>query len=174
MQCAWEQTGWVLLHHRVTHSSMFPVFVCTHELHVRQWWEDTGFVQSLEVLKKSWHFPSYFPDLEKVWKMEIKSGKMLFFKATASALHFISEIFVVLAKSYSISPIRLQRISEKSLFLRCLRSLSITYLITVSLEKEIIVLEKKVWKKSWIWKPKICTNLEDIVAARVEPELSVV
>ena len=33
----------------------------------------------------------------------------------------------------------------------------ITYLITLSLEKEIIVLEK-VWKKSWILDPKICTN----------------
>ena len=103
----------------VTHSSMFLVFVCTHELHVRQWWEDTGFVQSLEVLKKSSHLPSNFPDLEKVWKMEIKSGKMLFFKATASALHFISEIFVVLVKSYSIWPVRLQRIMKwKALFLR--------------------------------------------------------
>ena len=59
---------------------MFPVFVCTHELHIRQWWEDTGFVQSLEVLEKSWHLPNNFPDLQKVWKMEIKSGKMLFWK----------------------------------------------------------------------------------------------
>ena len=32
-------------------------------------------------------------------------------------------------------------------------------LITLSLEKEIIVLEK-VWKKSWILDPKICTNPE--------------
>ena len=51
--------------------------------------------------------------------------------------------FCVLVKSYSISPARLQRIMEKALFLHFL----ITYLITLSLEKEIIVLEK-VWKKS--------------------------
>ena len=162
MQCAGEQTGWVLLHHRVTHSSMFPVFVCTHELHVRQWWEDTGFVQSLEVLKKSWHLPSNFPDLEKVWKMEIKSGKMLFFKATASALHFISEIFVVLVKSYSIWPVRLQRIMKwKALFLRFfLRSILITCLITLSLEKEIIVLEWQCGKTLEFWNQKTVRTLK--------------
>ena len=37
---------------------------------------------------------------------------------------------------------------EKALFLRFLRFLLITYFITLSLEKEIIVFEK-VWKKSW-------------------------
>ena len=36
---------------------------------------------------------------------------------------------------------------KKALFLHFLRSHLITYLITLSLEKEIIVLEK-VWKKS--------------------------
>ena len=37
-----------------------------------------GFVQSLEFLKKSWNLPSvHFPVLQKVWKVELKSGKML-------------------------------------------------------------------------------------------------
>ena len=36
-----------------------------------------GFVESCEFLRKSWNLPSNFPDLEKVWKMEIKSGKMV-------------------------------------------------------------------------------------------------
>ena len=172
MQCAGEQTGWVLLHHRVTHSSMFPVFVCTHELHVRQWWEDTGFVQSLEVLKKSWHLPSNFPDLEKVWKMEIKSGKMLLFKATASALHFVSEIFVVLVKSYSIWPVRLQRIMKwKALFLRVFFKVYIDHLFdNLESGKRNHCFGITVWKNSWILKPKNCTNLEDIMAARAEPE----
>ena len=42
----------------------------------------TGSVQSLEFLKKSWNLPCNFLDLEKVWKIEIKSGKMVknFFK----------------------------------------------------------------------------------------------
>ena len=52
-----------------------------------------GFVQSLEFLRKCWNLPSNFPDLEKVWKMEIKYGKIvkslevffLVFKATISA-----------------------------------------------------------------------------------------
>ena len=46
---------------------------------------------------------------------------------------------------------------KKALFLHFLRSHLITYLITLSLEKEIIVLEK-VWKKSWTLDPKIFTN----------------
>ena len=65
---------------------------------------------------------------------------------------FASEIFFLLVKSYSILPVhvRLQRIVDKVLFLLFLRSLLLTYLITLSLVKEIIVLEK-VWKKSWIF-----------------------
>ena len=35
----------------------------------------TVFLQSLEFLEKSWNLPSNFPDLEKVWKIEIKSWK---------------------------------------------------------------------------------------------------
>ena len=71
----------------------------------------TGFVQSLEFLKKSRNLPSNFPDLGKVWKREIKSGKMvkslefLFFQSYNMC--FISEIFFVLVNSYSISPFRL-------------------------------------------------------------------
>ena len=37
----------------------------------------TGSVQSLEFLKKSWNLQSNFPDLDKVWKREIKFGKMV-------------------------------------------------------------------------------------------------
>ena len=50
--------------------------------------------------------------------------------------------FIVLVKSYLISLIRLQRVMKKEWFLCFLRSLLINYLITLSLEKEIIVLEK--------------------------------
>ena len=46
---------------------------------------------------------------------------------------------------------------EKSFVPAFLRSLMITYLITLSLEKEIIVLEKA-WKKSLILDREICTN----------------
>ena len=34
---------------------------------------DTGFVQSLEFLKKSGNLRTTFPDLEKVWKLKAKS-----------------------------------------------------------------------------------------------------
>ena len=51
-----------------------------------------GSVQSLEFLKKSWNFPSTFLDLEKVWKVERMSGKMIksvrfFFSKLAQVLH---------------------------------------------------------------------------------------
>ena len=68
--------------------------------------------------------------------------------------------FFVLVKAYSISPICLQCIMKKALFLRFWRSLLITYLMTSSLEKEIIVLEKSLEKKSWSLDPKICANLD--------------
>ena len=49
-------------------------------------------------------------------------------------------LFFVLVKPYSISPICLQCIMKKALFIL------ITYLMTLSLEKEIIGLEKSVEK----------------------------
>ena len=52
------------------------------------------------------------------------------------------KFFFILVKSYIISPLRLQCIVKKALFLRFLRSVLITYLITLSLEKEFIVLER--------------------------------
>ena len=65
---------------------------------------------------------------------------------------FTSEIFFLQVKSYSILPVhvRLQRIVDTAFFVLFLRSLLLTYLIALSLEKEIIVLEK-VWKKSGIF-----------------------
>ena len=97
-----------------------------------------GFVQSLEFLKKSWYLPQNFPDLEKVWKTEIKSWrncKKSFFESYNKC--FTSEIFFVLVKSYSISLVRLQCIMEKALFLH----------LKVSIDHpfhnlEIVVLEK--------------------------------
>ena len=64
-------------------------------------------------------------------------------------------LFVSLVKSFSISLVCLQR-TVKGLFLRFLRSLLITYLITLSLGK-IIVLEKRCLK-SRILDTKTCAN----------------
>ena len=84
----------------------------------------TGFVQSLEFLKKCWNLPNNFPELEKVWKMETKSGKKesleSFFKKTIEMIFFpFGKIFVA---------------HHKKTFLRFSRSILITYLITLSLE----------------------------------------
>ena len=65
--------------------------------------------------------------------------------------------FFVLVKSYSISPIHLQCIERKALLLLFLRSVCITYLITSSLGKEMIVLEKSLEKVS-NFGFKICGN----------------
>ena len=101
---------------------------------------------SLEFLKKSWNLPSNFSDQEKVWKMEIKSGKIV------RSLNFF-----LVVKSHSISPIakifnHRMRISFIILYVRiatwlqyicsaswkkfdsCV-SLLTTYLLTLSLEK---------------------------------------
>jgi len=83
----------------------------------------SGFVQSLEFLKKSWHLPSSFLDLEKVWKIEIKTllkkrqKVVTFFKVTHSISTLQMKFFFVLVESYLISPICLQHIMEKALFL---------------------------------------------------------
>ena len=77
--------------------------------------ENPGFLQRLEFLKKSLNLPGNFPNLEK--------------------LCFASEFFFVLVKSYSISPVSLQRHHEKSVVPAFLRSLLITYLIILSQEK---------------------------------------
>ena len=68
---------------------------------------------------------------------------------------FISEMFFVLVKSYSISSVRLKCIVKKLLTVPAFqRSILITYylfLITLSLEKEIIVLGKKVGTSLEFW-----------------------
>ena len=84
----------------------------------------TGFMQSLEFLKKSWNLSSYFPDLEKVWKRwslekVIKSLEFFFFKSTTNAswVNFFF-VFFFFFKSYSTSSVCLQRTTKKTLFLR--------------------------------------------------------
>ena len=97
----------------------------------------SGFVQSLEFFKKSWKFANNFQDLEKVWRIETKSGKngkkpwvFFFFQSYSKCL---SAIFLRLGQS-----ICLQHTTKKPLFLRFLRCLLITYFITVSLEKKLL------------------------------------
>ena len=70
-----------------------------------------GFVQSLEFSRKCSNLPSNFPDLKKVWKMEIKYGKIV------KSLEFFLTFFFVLVKSFSVSSIHLQGLIKKALFL---------------------------------------------------------
>ena len=113
-----------------------------------------GFIQSVEFFKNRGICPS---NRWKVWKIEIKSEKngLRFFESYIKC--FTSEIFFLLVQIYSISPVHLQCIVGKALFLLFKRSILLTSLINLSLEKEITVFEE-VWKKSWILDPKISTN----------------
>ena len=65
--------------------------------------------------------------------------------------------FWVLVESYSILPVRLQLIMKKALFLCFFRSLLITYLITLSLEKKLCFGKKT--GKSLEFASKNCANL---------------
>ena len=102
-----------------------------------------GFVQSLEFLKKSWNLPKNFPDLEKVWKIEIKSWKNYkesFLKVTVVLYKWnffrAGQILFNLACTFAAHH---GKSVVSSIFFR---SLLITHFITLSLEKEIVVLEK--------------------------------
>ena len=88
-----------------------------------------------------------------VWNDNKKFRVFFFFFSKLQQI--VSETFFVLVKSYSISPVCLQPIMKIALFLRFLRSL--TYLITLSLEKEIIVLEKNLEKVLNLF-PGICAK----------------
>ena len=84
---------------------------------------------------------SNFPDLEKVWEVAIKSGKMV------KSLEFF--FFLSYSKSYSILSVHLQYIIEKS-FVPVFFKVSIDHSFDnpeSGKSKKNIVLEK-VWKKS--------------------------
>lgn len=88
--------------------------------------------------------PSNFPDVEKVLKVDF------FFQSHKC---FISEFFFSFWTNVQFH----LYVYEKSFFPCFLRSLLIIYLIILSLIKQINVL-KKVWKKSWIFDPRICMS----------------
>ena len=123
-----------------------------------------GFVRSLEFLKKSWSLPSNFPDLEKSGKM-LKSLEFFFsFSKLQQEIYKwffffrFGQILFNLVHTFSLH-------REKSLFLRFLRSVLITYLITWCLGKEIIVLEKKSRKSLEFWIRKSVRTLSTVKMA---------
>ena len=108
---------------------------------------------NLRVHTESWILAQQFSRHEKVWKIEIKSGKMgkslEFFSKLQQAGFICNYFFSFWSNLTQFSPY----VCVPALF-----KVSIDHLFN-NLEsgKEIIVLEK-VWKKSWILDPKICTN----------------
>ena len=106
----------------------------------------TGSVQSLEFLKKSWNLPCNFLDLEKVWKIEIKSSKKIkiFFQATTSALqlkffscwsnHFQSCLYVCSVSLIKLCSCSFLKVSLAHLFDNC-ESGKRSYCFGKSLEK---------------------------------------
>ena len=85
------------------------------------------------ILAKVLKFAQRFSRPEKSLEIEMKSGKMIkspkfffVFKATTRALE-VKLFQFVLVKFWSISPVCLQRIKRKALFLRLSKSLLITY-----------------------------------------------
>ena len=96
-----------------------------------------GFIQSVEFFKNRGICPS---NRWKVWKIEKEMVKS-FFESYIKC--FTSEIFFLLVKIYSISLVHLQCIVGKALVLLFKRSILLTSLINLSLEKEITVF---VWR----------------------------
>ena len=91
-----------------------------------------GFVQILQFFKKAWNLPSNFPDLEEVWKVETKSGKMV--NNILSSFQSCKKCFLVkflccFGQYDSTSLARLDCIGKKPLFLRFLRSAYIDHLL---------------------------------------------
>ena len=116
-------------------------------------------MQSLEFLKKSWNLPrpgKIWKLRDKVWKKIVISSEF-FFQSYSKC--FLRELmFLFWSNLIQSRPQVCSKPWKKSFVpVLFLRTLLITYLITLSLEKGIIVW-KKVWKKSWILDPKICAN----------------
>ena len=118
---------------RAPHSFLRPFILSSKRIKVKSFYcnasvkipldNETVLLQSLEFLKKSWNLPSNFPDLEKVWKIEIKSWKMV------KSLEF-GKLQQVLYSEFFLSCSSWKKLRS------CIfsRSPLITYLMTLSLE----------------------------------------
>ena len=100
---------------------------------------------SLEFLHKSWNLRSNFTDLEKVWKIEIKSwknGKIPVFFFQSYNKWFKSVFFLFCSNVIQSCPYVCSAPWKTLVFRRFLRSL----FKNLSLEKEITVLKKSLEK----------------------------
>ena len=120
---------------------------------------------SLEFLKKSGNLPSNFPDREKVWKIEIKSGKngqksWVFFPKLLQVLYkwnvfCFGQILFNLVRTFEVH-------REKAFNCPCFSKVNIDHLLSifdnVESGKRNYCFGKKGWNKSWILDPKRSTN----------------
>ena len=97
--------------------------------------------------KESWNLPSNFPDLKKVWKNGKRSWVLFNLQQVLFKCFFF---FFDSFQSYP-RPYVLQCIVKKALFLRFLRSILITYLITSSLEKVLNFWSQNLYEP-FVWK----------------------
>ena len=130
-----------------------------------------SFQGSYRVLN-SWNLPSNFPDVKKVLKIEVKSGKLFtslefffFFSKLQQVLHkwifsrwsnliqsrphwrhVITEWEVLKCPHCTVVTVRLQCVMKKAWFLRFSRSLLITYLFSLCLEKKVYCFRKSLEK----------------------------
>ena len=160
----------------LTHSNLTPFNIKSVLLIATEWMNCRLFIQhvssffmlywvltELWILEKFLKFARQFSDVKKSrnYRWSLENGKKswgFFFSKLRQVLYKWNFLFN-LVNSNSISTVRLQCIVKKGLFLQFLRSLLITYLMTLIVENQIIVLEKSL-EKSWILDPKICTNTE--------------
>ena len=95
----------------------------------------------------SWKSLEICPAIFQSWKIELKSRKMMKSHEFVSKLHQALYVILFLFGQILSNFTCLQCIMKKALFVRCLRPLLITYLITLSLEK--VWLRPQLFKR-WI------------------------
>ena len=124
---------------------MGPEVTLTTGVYTGKLWSEIPCKNSGFVLSSNFQ---QFSDLKKVWKMEIKSKKnrkqiLSFFKATTNS---VSQLNIF---SFRLNLILFARMFSAYMYL--------TYLITLSLEKEFIVSEKSLGKVLNLF-PGICAK----------------
>ena len=135
------------LQRRLPFFSLNVLWICSTKLLL--FWISllAGFVQSLVFLKKSGTLPSNFPDLEKVWKIDIKSGKNRKKSWAFWQLQHLRYKWIFFRVSQIVFNLACTFAAHRGeSFVPAFFFFLFTCLITLSFEKEIIVWEK-VWKK---------------------------
>ena len=103
-------------------------------------------------MKKSWNLPSNFSMPGKILENRDEVWKKFFYNKC-----FLSELFFLMVKLYSISPVCLQHIIIKLCSCIFLKVSTAHLFDNLESGKRNFCFEKSL-EKSWILDPKICTN----------------